>query len=110
MGEIVIKIEGHQYDPPSQALKGGDTVMWKNLTGQVQTATSDTPPDNPLFFDTGDIAAGQSSQLWRVPDVAWPKIDYHSKYDAQLRGALSFSLKNDNATEEEKRHTGHTGI
>jgi len=93
MAEIVIKIQGHQYIPQSQALKGRDTVVWKNMTGQVQTATSDAPTDQPLFFDTGDIAPGETSQPWAVPDVAWPEIDYHSKHDPEMRGTLSFSLK-----------------
>jgi plastocyanin len=77
----IISMAGNTFSPSSLTVPIHTTITWNNNSAIAHTSTSDTG-----VWDTGNIAAGSSSQT--TFDVAG-MYHYHCKYHSFMVGVIT---------------------
>lgn len=81
MAEHRVSIKGMKYNPDPVVIAAGDLVYWINEDRMEHTATSD---DGGSTFDTGLIAAGETSKKFKLEGV----IPYSCEVHPGMKGLV----------------------
>ncbi|MHB8572182.1 MAG: cupredoxin domain-containing protein [Candidatus Dormibacteria bacterium] len=80
--QSTVTIAQYAYTPNPITIQAGDSIVWRNSDSVAHTATQDSSG-----FDTGTIAAGQSSAPIQFNTAG--TFLYHCTFHAQMHGSIS---------------------